>query len=61
MAKSISEKIARGRASDASKSDVWFAWRPVQVGALGHGGWVWMRRVWRNRCCGVVIYQMVDG
>jgi len=39
------------------KSDIWFAWRPVRLGALGTGRIVWLRRVWRNRCAGVSIYQ----
>ena len=44
----------------ASKSDEWFAWYPVRTGALGTGGVAWLRRVWRNRCMGVTIYQILD-
>ena len=40
-----------------SRSDMWFAWHPVRTGALGTGKLVWLKRVWRNRCCGVTIYQ----
>lgn len=40
-----------------SRSDAWFAWYPVRTGALGGGDWIWLRRVWRNRCLGVTIYQ----
>lgn len=40
-----------------STSDIWFAWHPVNLGALGTGRRVWLRRVWRNRCMGVTIYQ----
>lgn len=40
-----------------SIDDEWFAWRPVRLGALGTGRWVWLRRVWRNRSIGVTIYQ----
>ena len=44
----------------ASTTDTWFAWRPVRRGALGTGRWVWLRRVWRNRCMGATIYQDLD-
>ncbi len=40
-----------------SRSDTWFAWYPVRVGALGTGRLIWLERVWRNRCMGVTIYQ----
>ena len=40
-----------------SRTDTWFAWRPVRLGALGTGRLVWLRHVWRNRCFGVTIYQ----
>ncbi len=40
-----------------SRTDAWFAWRPVRLGALGTGRCVWLRWLWRNRCCGVTIYQ----
>lgn len=40
-----------------SRSDTWFAWFPVRYGALGTGRVAWLRRVWRNRCAGVAIYQ----
>lgn len=47
-----------GRRPDwASKDDSWFAWRPVRVGALGTGPVRWLVRLWRNKCCGVTIYQ----
>lgn len=39
------------------KFDLWFAWRPVRTGALGTGGWTWLRYVSRDRCLGVTIYQ----
>ena len=45
----------------ASKSGIWFAWRPVFTGALGGGKLVWLKRVWRNRCMGVTIYQELEG
>lgn len=32
-----------------SITDTWFAWRPVRLGPLKNGRWVWLRRVWRNR------------
>lgn len=38
-------------------NDVWFAWRPVRLGALGTGRMVWLKRVWRSRCARVAIYQ----
>jgi len=41
----------------ASQSEIWFAWHPVFTGALGTGKLVWLKRVWRNRCMGVTIYQ----
>lgn len=44
----------------SSTSDVWFAWFPVRLGALGTGRWVWLQNVWRNKCCGVTIYQSLD-
>lgn len=50
--------LTRAKA-DPSRSDTWFAWYPVEVGAFG-GRWVWLRRVWRNRCAGVTIYQRLD-
>lgn len=40
-----------------SKSDIWFAWYPVHLGALGTGRLAWRERLWRNRCMGVTIYQ----
>lgn len=40
-----------------SITDTWFAWYPVRIGALSTGPYVWLRRVWRNRCMGVTIYQ----
>jgi hypothetical protein len=44
----------------ANREDEWFAWHPVRFGPLGDGPWVWLRRVWRNRCCGVTMYQDLD-
>ncbi|GEM_PF-6008029 len=41
-------------------TDIWFAWFPVRLGALGSGKLAWMQRVWRNRCGGVKIYQPLD-
>jgi hypothetical protein len=35
-------------------------WYPVRTGALGTGEWAWLCRVYRNRCCGVTIYQPLD-
>jgi hypothetical protein len=55
----IEDKIKRGWESDASRDDIWFAWYPVQLGALGTGGWAWLRKVWRNKCCGSTIYQVI--
>ena len=43
-----------------STSDTWFAWFPVRLGALGTGRWAWLQNVWRNKCCGVAIYQSLD-
>lgn len=43
-----------------SVSDVWFAWYPVRLGALGTDRIVWLRRVWRNRCMGCTIYQPLE-
>ena len=43
-----------------SKTDTWFAWYPVRVGAISTGPFVWLRKVWRNRCGGVSIYQPLD-
>lgn len=40
-----------------SVTDIWYAWYPVRYGALGTGRWVWLRKVWRNRCGGTAIYQ----
>lgn len=60
----ISQRIQSTRAGLTpqwgGRSDVWFAWRPVRLGALGSGPLVWLRRVWRNRCMGVTIYQDLD-
>lgn len=57
----IDERLAAVRSGARpdwrSRSDTWFAWRPVRLGALGTGPWVWLRRVWRNRCAGITIYQ----
>ncbi len=44
----------------SNKSDEWFAWYPVRTGALSTGHWVWLKRVWRNRCMGVTIYQPLE-
>ena len=53
------EKLARPEW--ASKSDVWFAWFPVSLGAFGMGDIVWLKKVWRNRCMGATIYQDLEG
>lgn len=44
----------------ASRDDTWFAWYPVRIGALSTGRYVWLQRVWRNRCMGCTIYQPLD-
>lgn len=44
----------------ASKSDFWFASRPVQTGALGTGPIRFGCWLWRNQCMGVTIYQDLD-
>jgi len=44
----------------ASTSDIWFAWHPVRLGALGTGPIAFGREVWRNRFCSVTIYQELD-
>jgi hypothetical protein len=43
-----------------NKEDIWFAWFPVRLGALGNGKIAWMRKVWRNRCLGATIYQDIE-
>jgi len=43
-----------------NEEDIWFAWRPVRSGALGTGRWLWLQKVWRNRCMGATIYQSLD-
>ena len=43
-----------------STTDTWFAWYPVRLGTLRSGQCVWLRRVWRNRCAGVTIYQPLE-
>lgn len=53
----VGRKIIRGRHRDVSRSDHWFAWFPVFTGALGTGKLIWLKTVWRNKCCGVTIYQ----
>lgn len=50
------EKLAR---QNPSESDIWFAWFPVRLGALSTGRWIWLKKVWRNKCAGVIIYQPV--
>ena len=57
---SVEDLILRRDPEDASRSDCWFAWHPVRVGALGTGSFAWLSKVWRNRCCGVTIYQPLD-
>jgi hypothetical protein len=57
---SIDERIKKRAPKDASQTDQWFAWYPVRIGALGTGQIVWLKKVWRNRCCGVTIYQPLD-
>jgi hypothetical protein len=37
--------------------DVWFAWRPVRIGALGTGPKRWLTKLYRERFAGVTIYQ----
>ncbi len=54
------DDIIRRAMRDPSRSDIWFAWYPVRYSALGTGSWVWLRKVWRNRCAGVTIYQSVQ-
>ena len=47
-----------------SVTDTWFSWYPVRYGSMSTGSWVWLKKVWRNRCCGTAIYQplsMIDG
>jgi hypothetical protein len=44
----------------ASKSDIWFAWHPVRIGALGTGPVRFGVKLYRNRCCGVTIYQDLE-
>ena len=58
--KSIDDRIKLGREKDRNRSDEWFAWFPVRAGALGTGHWMWLKTVWRNKCCGVTIYQPLD-
>lgn len=41
----IDDRIASKNSKWASKSDTWFAWRPVRTGALGSGSFVWLRKV----------------
>ena len=43
-----------------SESDEWFAWYPVRTGALGTGKIVFLKKVWRNRCGGITIYQPME-
>ena len=31
------------------RPEIWFAWYPVRLGALGGGRLVWLRYVWRMR------------
>jgi hypothetical protein len=42
--------------SNRSRTDMWFAWYPVRLGALGTGSISWLRRLRRSRCCGVTLY-----
>ena len=44
---------------EPSITDTWFCWYPVRLGALSTGRLVWLKRVWRNRCAGVTIYQEI--
>ncbi len=49
--------------SPVSAQETWFAWYPVQTGALApdfFSSWMWLKRVWRNKCMGVTIYQPLD-
>lgn len=49
--------IIKRAMKNPSKTDTWFAWFPVRTGALGTGRFVWLKKVWRNKCAGVTIYQ----
>lgn len=40
--------------------DIWFAWRPVRLGALRGGSFVWLRHIARNQCLGVTLYQDIE-
>jgi hypothetical protein len=58
MTKTTVDLVASGALPELrSVHDEWFAWRPVRLGALGTGRLVWFRRLWRNQCAGVTIYQ----
>lgn len=39
------------------KGGPWFAWHPVETGALGTGGTVWLRTVWRVPHPWATVYQ----
>jgi hypothetical protein len=45
---------------DPNTEDIWFAWFPVRLGALGTDTIAWLKNVWRNRCGGVTIYQSLS-
>jgi hypothetical protein len=40
--------------------DIWFAWYPVHIGALGTGPRRWLKRLYRERFAGVTIYQDLE-
>jgi len=42
------------------ETGVWFAWRPVRLGALGTGPVAWLRPVWFATAMGVTIYQSLE-
>jgi len=51
--------------NDCFKTDFWFAWYPVRLGAMGTGRYVWWCKVWRERAIrgpykGCVIYQLIN-
>ena len=55
----IDKKMLEDFEGNKSKSDIWFAWYPVRLGALGTGRLIWFKKVWRNKCCGITIYQLI--
>ena len=59
MRRTATRLVENGRFWPLSRSytDIWFAWRPVRIGALSTGPYRWLCWLWRNRCMGVTIYQ----